>query len=451
MNMTSSVIRILASAAITAVLMQASLASDKVLQLQVSDDPEDNCSLTLEPNPSLMIESDGSVIARVVSLANSDCVAGEGNAARLFLSPNSVQTGGTFQAVWVSTAGNCQASTSSGTIGGTGWSGAKNQEDVQTGLVAPSTAGTYQLILNCDSDVSAQASLQVSAPPPEPVAISAFNFRVNSGTTQPAQNLTVDEGANLRISWSTSNATSCEALGTLNGWTGASIPVSGSRDVTLGSEGGTVRLRCVNSNDASSAETQTFEVTVQPPVPQECANRRPSNWQRQTDCIFNDSTRDCTSYEAVFGSWPGTPNARQFFLRQNHYVAMRFVPPANMSSNFEASISVEEPQFGLSSTGTKIFTISRCPGDFDRAKITEEMGTQRCYFRQITAGDSFLFGGLTSQGSFRCKFAPPPNGEPLYLNIVYTDDPAGTNPTQLNWGCGGDTLCANRFAIGVVQ
>ncbi|MCH8478905.1 MAG: hypothetical protein LAT56_13315, partial [Wenzhouxiangella sp.] len=101
-------------------------------------------------------------------------------------------------------------------------------------------------------------------------------------------------------------------------------------------------------------------------------------------------------------------------------------------------------------TGTKIFTISRCPGDFDRDKITQEMGSNRCYFRQFTAGGSFMFGGLNA-GPTHCKVVHPPNGEPLYLNIVYTDDPAGTNPTQLTWGCGGDQQCAKRFNIVLVQ
>jgi hypothetical protein len=443
----------LTATCVTALLLSLTapvLAGDgKMLHLEVSDNPDDNCMVELEPASSLLINNDGSVTARVTSLSESDCSAGEGNAAKLFLVPDTVQTGESFSALWTSTSGSCQAS-STGNIGGSGWSGSRTQDGLQEGLAAPSSAGNYQLTLACAESTTA-ATLTVNEPPPDPVSITSFTFRVNSGTTAPASNVSVTEGGTLRVNWTTSNATSCQPLGTLPGWSGTTIGTSGPRDITIGATSGTVGLRCNNSADGSQQSTTLYQVTSIAAEPEACAGRRPSHWQQQTDCIFNDSSRDCRDYEATFGSWPGTSNARQFFLRENRYASFRFVPPANMPSDFQASISIEEPQFGISSTGTKIITISRCPGDFDRDKITEEMGTNRCYFRQITAGDSFLFGGLNSTGSFRCKFAVPADGQPLYLNVVYTTDVSGTPPENLIWGCGGGEQCANRFAIATVQ
>ena len=310
---------------------------------------------------------------------------------------------------------------------------------------------------SCDGDLECQEDICVSPTDPcsaeepcEPASIDSFDFQIDDGPTESAQDLEVDEGATLRISWSTSNTTSCTALGDLSEWVGATIDTDGSLDISLGSTGGTVQLSCENSADGSTDETQPFQITVQQSEPLDCTGRRPDHWQKQTDCIYNDDTKDCGDYEDVFVGWPGTPNARQFFLREDHYAAMRFVPPADMSDTFQASISIEEPQFGIASTGTKIFTISKCPGDFDLNAITEEMGTQHCYFRQTMANSSFLFGGLNSPGTFRCKFEPPADGAPLYLNIVYTEDPEGTDPQDLEWSCGGDHRCANRFAISLV-
>ena len=333
------------------------------------------------------------------------------------------------------------------------WSGplpAGNQVEINP-TAPPGQSVTYDFSIACaEAAVSNTVSVTVQGDEPEPVAITAFNFRVNSSSTVPAQDLTLEEGSSLRISWSTINASSCTALGSLSGWAGASLAANGLRDIQIGPSGGIVQLRCTNASTGMNVQTQSFQITVVPgAVPPECGGQHPAFWARQVDCIFGDPSRDCTQWESVFNGWPGTTVSRNFYLSQFRYVAMQFVPPIDTPRNFQGQLNFNEPQFGIPTTGTKIVTISPCPGDFDRSSVIEKMGTDRCYFKQSFPGESFLFGGPDSPGSFRCKFEP--DGQALYLNIVYSADPAGTEPSALQWGCGGAEQCANVMNILAVQ
>ncbi|MCC5866039.1 MAG: hypothetical protein JJU31_13030 [Wenzhouxiangella sp.] len=404
------------------------------------DEVEGNCVINEVPESRTLVMSfqtpSGCPVCSAISLAAA---------------PTSIDSGESISLLWAAAGvADCERVSNPPLPAWSGPLPAGNQVEINPTAPAGQSV-TYDFSIACAEEaVSNTVSVTVQGAASPPVAISAFNFRVNSGTTQPAQNLTVDEGANLRISWSTTNADSCTALGTLAGWAGASLAANGSRDIAIGPSGGTVQLRCTNAATEMAAQTQTFQINVAPAgVPPECGLQHPGFWTRQTDCIFNEPFRDCTQWESVFAGWPGTSAARNFFLSQNQYVAMEFVPPVSTPENFQIQINFNEPQFGIPSTGTKIVTISPCPGDFDRASVTKKMGTDHCYLKQSFPGQAFLIGGPDSPGSFRCKFEP--DGQRLYLNIVYSADPAGTAPAELQWGCGGASQCANRVNIIAVQ
>lgn len=181
--------------------------------------------------------------------ASSSAVLTVGSSAQpaptvsISVSPSSITESATATLSWSST--NVTSCTSSGS-----WTGPQALSGSQP--VSP-TAGTYAYALSCTGPggtASNSATLTVlssSTPPPSPtVAISVSPPGVNGGES-------------ARLTWSSTNASSCDASGT---WTGSKV-ASGSESVTTPTAAGlyAYALTCTGSGGTGS---NSATISVQP-------------------------------------------------------------------------------------------------------------------------------------------------------------------------------------------
>jgi hypothetical protein len=177
------------------------------------------------------------------------------------------------------------------------------------------------------------------------------------------------------------------------------------------------------------------------------ANRQPpTGTVRATSCLLYSPETDCTSYSAVFGGFPGTTGIRRIVVAQDEYIALELTP-RSIPPEARANINVEGIQGGVGVIGGRlIWSISRCPGDFDVDAIASELDPA-C----VEVGTAnFGFGGSAHVADpERCALTLEP-GSTYYLNILYsTDDPNDTPSTELEWACGffGDTECGHQYQV----
>jgi hypothetical protein len=424
--------------------------------LTLVDSDNESCQVVLQALSSLQIDaSSGNVTAGIESL--EPCIPpGSGSAAALFIpAPTTVEAGSSFTVVWASSSETgCSASSSRAV---SGWSGTKAFQGFET-RTAPSDPGFYTLFLDCDG-AQAQATLEVLEPPPDPVVINWFRF---DGAN--AVNITKAEGEQLVVSWSTSNATSCQATGTMPGWQGTSIPTNSSSTSVTITSGGSIGIQC--DGPEGPVSRGPFTVTMTSGA---CASRAmPTNWNQKTtgtnSCIHNEvnegsgikTSADCRRIDGIWSEdWPMSSTTKVLTMgfgnQGREYVAIGFNsgPLSNFPAQGNASqIIVNEAQVSNIKPRQKIWTISTCPGDFNKAAIVEDPATGvGCYKRdQSTGNENFLWGRMADWESTTQVCGRQPNTD-YYLNIIYSNSPDGTAPANLepHPDCVGQR-CGNRIA-----
>ena len=179
-----------------------------------------------------------------------------------------------------------------------------------------------------------------------------------------------------------------------------------------------------------------------------CEERVPQHMSRSSICtIFRHNEYgnvDCYRYDAVYRtSFPGHSQARQLAQQRDEYYAFEF-STQGVSPNLYGAWQYIVAQIAPTFNGPYIMTISKCPGDFDREAIEQDMGPD-CYIRQSGFRLSVQYS-LDPQRPNRCILE---EGQTYYLNLVYTNSPAGTNPQEINWQCGSDpswNVCSHNTA-----
>ncbi|MBB6087891.1 hypothetical protein [Wenzhouxiangella marina] len=119
----------------------------------------------------------------------------------------------------------------------------------------------------------------------------------------------------------------------------------------------------------------------------------------------------------------------------------------DIPSGHQGSIILEVPQFGGAAAATKMWSISRCPGDFNKDLIDGEMGPGCVRRDQFTFVESFRWGGPDFiAASDRCGLEPNTS---YYLNLIWTQDQAGTPPAQITQHpmCSEFGLCGTNTGI----
>lgn len=214
-----------------------------------------------------------------------------------------------------------------------------------------------------------------------------------------------------------------------------------------------------DASDQDTGDADTEDADTSPGDP--CEGRGlPDDWFRRTtgsdSCIHKqaqegsglDTDRDCRSIEGVWNhDWPIVGVTRVLTLGGRNggkeYVAMAF-NSGHIPADLIQQITVAEPQAGGLSPEIKMWSISRCPGDFNKAEIAIEMG-EGCYKRDVVPVSDFAWGGSDAiPSSARCGLE---SHTEYYLNILYTRSEAGTLPDEIepNPNC-IDVACGNRLA-----
>lgn len=262
-------------------------------------------------------------------------------------------------------------------------------------------------------------------------------FTVNGGTGS----VTVPETGAVRFDWRARGAWTCEGTG-LPGttWNQAgrlpwgTLPSVGVSELAPGvyQAGMTCSNGAANAVSSPLIEVTVTESTTE--IPTECEGRQPAQAVRTQVCESNgiygpDLTVDCFSYESLFGSqFPGETRAKDFFLERDTYVALEFNTTGLTESN--GGWAFEGASIPPTNGGARIMTLSQCPGDFDQTAIEAEMGTG-CYVKTGGFTPSVTWKRSGTFGS-QCELELD---KTYYLNIIFSQDPAGTPPAELQWSC----------------
>lgn len=206
--------------------------------------------------------------------------------------------------------------------------------------------GNYSLTLTCDGETEGQDVKTISVSVTElvvvPILVIGFVATPDS----------IIEGENTTISWNIQNATSCTPSGNLEEWNNSGIEVtieepSGELQITI-STAGNYLLSLICESETADPVTVYTPVTVTESV---------------ADCARTLPLGDETLWFDVFDvAWPG-PKSRQAVrnLPRRSYVSLEFhtgqVEDTGVVSNFEATAT----------SGSRLFAISKCPGDFNVA------------------------------------------------------------------------------------
>jgi len=440
-------------------LVFASVAQAQTERFVVVQDVQQNVAdpCELASTGSLTINPTSGDIS--ITVADLQSCLGSANAldvSEILVSPTIVEAGTSVTVVWASVGPEAEYSCSA-VAGGSnplpGWVGQSIglQGPTSVAVGVGTASGLYDLGIACsiagdpESLVSRSAQVQVTPadinPPPQP------SLTVNGVSSSTS----VEQGDSVTVVWSSQSATSCQASGTFTGWPGTKAlsgteVFSDTSGIDIGSY--TISLRCSNLGGQSPLASVSLNVTdPDEPPPSECSTRPLlgvgdlSTWRRKTTgsntCKWGtgssaDPSADCRFYDQVWPSaWPSTTVRRDLFIDGNEgreFIAMEF-NSGNIPFAHEGRLTQEVPQFGGASSAAKIFSISKCPGDFNEDILNAEMGPG-CV-RDTFVTESFRYGGPSSSivnDPGTCALQPNTR---YFLNIVFTTDEAGTPPDQI--------------------
>ncbi|MEX0915582.1 MAG: hypothetical protein WD397_01520 [Wenzhouxiangellaceae bacterium] len=256
---------------------------------------------------------------------------------------------------------------------------------------------------------------------------------------------TVPETGGVTFDWRARGAWQCRGTGLpgttwsdpgKNPWGPFSVSVSPLEPGTTYQ----AALECSNGV-GNTVVSDTVEIRVQEndiQIPAECEGRQPASAVPTALCELSThntwiGSTNCFEYASLFGQeFPGfTGQGKNFALERDTYVALEF-STAGLSHS-KGLWTFETPNLAPTTRGPRLMTISQCPGDFDRDAIEAEMGSN-CYVRTDTLQKSVFWKQAGTSGA-RCELDLD---KTYYLNMIYTTDPAGTPPAELEWACGSN-------------
>ena len=302
-------------------------------------------------------------------------------------------------------------------------------DDEDSPLIVPLDP-SVPFVIGADGGLSARAAEGFDLPTQsEPPQIQLEGFTVDN-----VSSISIEQGSQVDFRWQSRGAWSCEGSG-LPGtaWDesdklpNSAVLDNGRQRLTVDVDPGvyTPSLTCFNAGFPSNSLEVELEVTEGFTVPEGCESRtlRGSNWERGSHCV-SDSSKDCFFYAPPFGEFPGTGNTQTFRQYSGEYTAMQFTTPSNLSPSATGGWSIEAPSAssGITNTGHKIWTISTCPGDFNKSVIEADPDLgPGCYFHTRqgsfpSASRAIRWGGEDfAEDASRCGLKP---GNTSCLNVV---------------------------------
>jgi hypothetical protein len=174
--------------------------------------------------------------------------------------PNVIVAGGSTTLSWLSThASSC---TGSGGTGSDGWARSQPTSDIGLPIGPIAVAGNYTYTLNCSGSGGASGDTSVT------VAVGAVQppAAIGSFTATPTS---IQTGATVALSWSSSNASSCTASGGTgsDGWSGAEPTSSSSTVIGPINTAGDYVYTLTCSGAGGSSGPSSVDVMVAAPTP----------------------------------------------------------------------------------------------------------------------------------------------------------------------------------------
>lgn len=162
--------------------------------------------------------------------------------------------------------------------GETGGAGSGSTSDVESGIESVSDPGADPV---AETNNSGDGSV---SPDPEPVSVPAPVVQLNVSEISPLQ------GASVTLSWSSSDATACEASG---GWSGE-VSLNGQQTVGPVSGAATYTLTCSNSTGSDIAMVSVVPV-----------GSLTLNWQAPSENVDGSPVSGINAYNIHYGSTNG--------------------------------------------------------------------------------------------------------------------------------------------------
>jgi hypothetical protein len=232
-------------------------------------------------------------------------------------------------------------------------------------------------------------------PPPGPQVI------INTLTRSASPIL---ENESVTISWTTTEADSCNTSGGGGGWAGENIPAqdlaSGQRTVTLALAGTyTFTLDCSNDTPTSTSRSVTVlvnEDVTPPPGP---------------DCGTPTLSGSTVSWEGLLGfDWPDPGYSEKVIgIPTAGYLAIEF----NTGDIVNEDGGVKSIPH-ISTQGSRLGAISECPGDFMDFLPDAEVLCKRTWFD----GGTLNWSTDAFPAAWECELQP---NTTYYLNLTFTD------------------------------
>ena len=209
--------------------------------------------------------------------------------ATLTASPLSVPYNGTTTLTWTST--NATTCSASGAWGGTKL--AANTAANTQSITSLTGNATFTLICSGAGGISPSTSVTVTVAP-APVGVPTVTLTANPTN--------VAVGGSTNLSWSSSNASSCEASG---GWLGTKDPAGGPLTITNITVDTTYILTCSGSGSASPPKTLTVAVVAAQPTPTATLSASATSVTYASSTTLTWISTNATSCTAS-GAWSGT-------------------------------------------------------------------------------------------------------------------------------------------------
>lgn len=295
--------------------------------------------------------------------------------------------------------------------------------------------GTAVSIDPVTGDMTAQVTnLEDCMGAPEPA--------INSFTRSPSS---IESGQSVTFNWSTEHVQSCAATAasTLPGWSGGNFSAQGPQTVVVNAAAGnySAGLICQNaSGDTVTAGPLNVTVTTGNGTP-ECTDRPPpagltraNNGRMATGTGTPSKPAEfCSScgrqWHTMFDHNFARGNEAWYYQESGRYHALEFQTgplPAGEKGQIALNESNNFATFHGIKNGRRFMSISKCPGDFHKAKL--EPGC----FTASQGVHVFFWEGSANESVIRCPLEP---NTTYYLNIVYTDSPE--NDPNPEWSCTG--------------
>lgn len=308
-----------------------------------------------------------------------------------------------------------------------------------------------------DGDISAQCQL---SPQQGCVGAASGGSKADVLTfTRTDNNTEVTGGESITLSWTTSNASICNASAApaVAEWSGVQTATGGSRTVTMPAAAGTYNLSLSCYNDSGSTGAKAIAVAVQQPV------EPPSG----ENCIgISGPLVKPTGFTMYEKTWPqafygnaypstGAPLAPvgSFTLKSSgntgpaiagKYITVPFTSATGVfKANWLQAQPIHENGYTFSRPAANVYvTISTCRGDFRLPDNGASDPLLKSACRKKSSSTSIFYSG-TSFGSSSCAIEV---GKQYYINFLFADPWDGLTTTEDTCAGTSEDQCEVNFS-----